>query len=75
MTTRYNGFWVELEEPMREDDFDALFTRTLGMLKYVKSVTPMEHAPTGTMAAVMRRDRQWRSTILRVVDSGPEGEA
>lgn len=65
MTTRHSGYFVVLEEDIREDDAEALII-ALRMIKGVVSVKPVE-SDFKTVIAAVRRDMDWTDKLNKLI--------
>jgi hypothetical protein len=73
MTNRHSGYIVTLRRDIREDDAEEII-KAIGMIKGVLAVKPVE-ASFAQQIAETRRDEAWRTSLYRLVSSGPVEES
>lgn len=66
MSNRITALQVVLDEPMREDDAQAVI-EAIRLMRGVVAVRPVEADMRAEEAAAARRDVQWTERILAVV--------
>lgn len=72
MTDRHSGYLVTLDHDIREDDAEESILVALHMIKGVASVTPVtDDRPLDVQAAVIRRDQDWKTTLVTLYRDGP----
>ena len=66
MTDRHMGYLVVLDDNLRDDDSDHVI-RAISMVKGVGSVIPVTADYEADVIAVRRRDDQWHSELLDLI--------
>ena len=69
MTDRHAGYWVVLEDDIREDDAEHV-VNALRMVKGVAAVEPRMSSFEDAMVRE-RRDSSWRSALRELAFRGP----
>ena len=70
MTDRHSGYVVSLDHDIREDDAEAVLN-ALKMIKGVLSVSPVMSEMGVQMISESRRDEAWRTSLYRLISTGP----
>jgi hypothetical protein len=72
MTDRHMGYVVTLDENIREDDSEHVLN-ALRMVRGVASVTPVTADYEADVIAARRRDDQWHSELMDLIQRIREG--